>query len=89
MQFRHAIQMLIDAMPDHVAVLSCDGTIICVNEAWKQFSRDNGGDQKSFYVGRNYLEVCQGTSGDGAELCRRLESGLSQVMTEGGLRRKR
>ncbi len=41
---RHAerLQAVLDALPEHIAVLAEDGTILLVNEAWRAFARDNG-----------------------------------------------
>jgi PAS domain S-box-containing protein len=45
-----------DALDAETAVLDADGTVIAVNEAWKQFGRDNGA--RGTYVGINYLATC-------------------------------
>jgi two-component system CheB/CheR fusion protein len=53
------LQAIIDALPEHVAVLDPTGTIIMVNAAWTRFALANGGIQGSAMgVGTNYLEVC-------------------------------
>lgn len=53
------LQTIIDALPEHIAVLSHSGEILMVNRAWTQFAKANG-DPKGEYtgVGTNYLNVC-------------------------------
>ena len=50
---------LLDSLNLQVAVLDERGTIVAVNEEWKRFARENGGDGNEAYVGTSYLEVCQ------------------------------
>ena len=76
-----ALQPLIDAMPDGVAVLSHDGTIQCVNAAWREFANQNGGDQAGHYVGENYLLICRHSSRQGDRMAAQVEAGLSSVLT--------
>lgn len=49
---------LLDALNLQVAVLDEHGIIVAVNEEWKRFARENGGDGVNAYVGTNYLNVC-------------------------------
>lgn len=78
-----ALQQLINAMHDNVAIIAPDGTIVSVNDTWRQFCRANDGDQTSFYVGDNYLEVCRKTTGEGTDLAARIEDGLSSLLSSG------
>ncbi len=41
-----------------VALLDHLGVIVAVNEAWEQFSRENGGRSESCGVGVSYLDIC-------------------------------
>ncbi len=50
---------LLDSLPAHIAILNSQGEIIDVNEAWKQFARENNCSDSNFYVGVNYLAVCE------------------------------
>lgn len=52
-------QVILNSLSAHIAVLSKDGTIVNVNESWRQFSRENGGTPTVTDVGTNYLEVCR------------------------------
>ena len=57
MELRSAI---LDTTPAQIAVLDRVGTIIVVNDAWRDFSRENGGTDRRFGVGTNYLQICEG-----------------------------
>jgi diguanylate cyclase (GGDEF)-like protein len=50
---------LLNALNLQVAVLDLDGTIVAVNDEWKRFARENGGDGENAYLGTNYLTVCE------------------------------
>ena len=54
------LQSIIDALPEHIAVLEQDGTIAMVNSSWRRFAKANG-DPKLLTTGpgANYLEVCR------------------------------
>ena len=55
----------IDALPENIAVLDEQGTIVMVNKAWNQFALENGGDPNSgLGVGCNYLMACTGKPDD-------------------------
>lgn len=61
MELRAAI---LDSTPAQIAVVDNAGTIIVVNEAWREFSRDNDGKDADFCVGSNYLAVCEKALGE-------------------------
>jgi two-component system CheB/CheR fusion protein len=54
------LQSIIDALPEHIAVLDHTGAIVMVNTAWRRFAQANGDSQlRHCGPGINYLEVCQ------------------------------
>ena len=54
------LQAILDALPEHIAVLDHSGSIVMVNAAWRRFARANGDkDLKHSGPGVNYLEVCR------------------------------
>ncbi len=58
-QDKDRLQAILDALPEHIAVLSKDGTIRMVNESWKRFARANGDpDLIHSGIGSNYLTAC-------------------------------
>ena len=53
------LQWVIDALPEHIAVLDPTGTIVLVNAAWKRFAMANGDPElKRSGVGASYLNAC-------------------------------
>ncbi len=57
------LQMVIDALPEHIAVLNPVGNIVMFNTAWKRFALANGDpDLKHSGIGASYLDAC--LSGD-------------------------
>ena len=72
-------QVVLDALPQHLAVLDQTGTIIKVNQAWQRFMSDNEGAEldNQLGVGANYLAVCRnvtgGDSGDAQQVIKGLE----------------
>jgi two-component system CheB/CheR fusion protein len=59
--FRDAqrLQSIVDALPEHVAVVNTTGIICMVNAAWHRFARANGDPELKYSgVGANYLNAC-------------------------------
>lgn len=50
---------VLNSLSAHIAVLDARGSVVAVNDAWRCFARQNGGDDKAFYVGANYLTACE------------------------------
>ena len=62
------LQSILDALPEHVAVLDPTGVILAVNAAWTRFALANGGVQGSALgVGSHYLEACAGGEDESAQ----------------------
>ena len=80
------MQTVIDALPEHVAVLDPAGVILMVNQAWRRFARANGdpGLRKSG-VGSSYLEVCRAARNDDSLIAEEAGKGLRGVL-EGSLK---
>jgi signal transduction histidine kinase len=51
------LQAALDVLSAHVAVLDADGTIVCVNSAWRRFGRQNGLKLRNNGIGTNYIEA--------------------------------
>ncbi len=50
---------ILNSLPMHVCVLNEFGIILAVNNAWDQFTLENGGCKKyQSFIGINYLDVC-------------------------------
>jgi two-component system CheB/CheR fusion protein len=69
-----------DALSAHIAIINSDGVIVEVNEAWRQFARDNGMPESYDDLGTNYLEVCKNSYGRESEGAVTCYEGLSRVI---------
>lgn len=62
---RQRLQIILDGLPEHIAVLKNDGTIAMVNRAWTRFAKANGDpDMSQSGPGANYLAVCMASNGE-------------------------
>ena len=77
---RGLLRATLAALPDPVAILSEDGTILAVNDAWTRFVLENGGAGGSADVGANYLELCDSASGPFAEGAANVARGVREVI---------
>jgi len=50
--------MELEALPVNAAILDAAGTIISVNDSWREFARQNGLRLPNFGIGLNYLQFC-------------------------------
>ena len=62
---------VLNSLSAHIAVLDAEGNIIAVNDAWKKFATENGGDTNSVNVGSNYFKAC---------LCASEKEGIQEAM---------
>ena len=74
------LQGSLDALTSHIAILDERGTIICVNKAWKDFGENNYLRDCNYGVGRNYLDICEACSGDGANDAKIVASGIRSIL---------
>ena len=73
------LQAVLDALPEHVAVLDAQGEITMVNQAWRDFAQANGDHALARTgPGANYLRVCSGAPQDDDARC--AFDGLSDVL---------
>ena len=73
-------QMLINALPAHIALLDADGTILDVNEQWRHFGADNHNPDPDAGLGANYLSICDGATGECADEAAEARAGLAEVL---------
>lgn len=75
------LQSVIDALPEHIAVIDPTGRIVLVNAAWRRFAQANGdSDLARSGPGSNYLEVCEASSPEGGDYARRAVKGIRDVL---------
>lgn len=78
---RERLQAIIDALPDHLAVLDPDGTIVMINRAWEKFALDNGNSHLQHAgLGSNYLSACQAAIDADDSSALRAEQGIKAVL---------
>jgi signal transduction histidine kinase len=76
---------VLDAVPDHAAILDETGRVVFVNEPWIDFAAANGCRMPKAGVGASYLDVCEATSGEERPVALNVCQGLRDVIS--GIRR--
>jgi two-component system CheB/CheR fusion protein len=75
------LQTILDALPEHIAVLDPSGTIQLVNAAWRRFAKANGdSDLSKSGIGINYLNVCQAGNHPDGSVASAASRGLRSVL---------
>jgi two-component system CheB/CheR fusion protein len=75
------LQTIIDALPEHIAVLDPCGVIVMVNAAWRRFAMANGDkDLSKTGIGINYLNVCQAGNHEDGSIAAAASRGLRSVL---------
>ena len=72
----------IDALTAHVCVLDETGNILRINKAWQAFADDNSPFQGQYFIGSNYVNICDGAIGENSEEANTVASGI-RAMIEG------
>ncbi len=71
----------LDGLSAHIAIIDQDGTILAVNQAWRDFANANGGDTSEVNEGANYLlasdHAVGGNSGEGKPFANGIRAVLS------------
>ncbi len=71
---------LLNAMEASTCAVDAAGQIIAVNQAWRDFARDNGGDPGRTGIGANYFEICDHARGADQAIAAEVSAGLRQVL---------
>lgn len=74
------LQLTLDALSAHIAILDESGTILSVNAAWRRFAEENTYREVSYGIGTNYLALCDRTTGADAQEAATMSQGIRQVM---------
>ncbi|MEI7431516.1 MAG: PAS domain S-box protein [Betaproteobacteria bacterium] len=78
------LRVIIDSVPDQIAVIDQNGVIVRVNEPWRRFSLENstqpGQPVPHTDVGTNYIDVCRVSSGSDAENSDAAREGILAVL---------
>ena len=71
---------ILNALPAHISLLDTNGTIVAVNESWQRFASVNAYLSQDFFIGRNYIQVCETAAGDCSEEAQPVATGLREVL---------
>jgi PAS domain S-box-containing protein len=77
--YRELLQLTIDSLSAHIAILDERSVIIAVNESWRRFGRGDKPWHERYGVGLNYLEVCDRNQ-DSPD-ARKMAEGLRSVLS--------
>ena len=72
---------VLDSLAAHIAVLDHSGTILAVNQAWRDFAAVNGAGGANVCVGADYFQACARATGQDAETARAFAAGIHDVLT--------
>jgi PAS domain S-box-containing protein len=72
---------VLNAVDAHVALIDASGTVTAVNEACREYARENGLKASNSLVGQNYLDVCDGPSGSNSLGARHAATGIRAVLS--------
>lgn len=71
---------VIDALSSQICVTDREGVILAVNLAWRRFGEENSVGSSRSDVGVNYLRICQGSAGPGADEAPDFARGVRAVL---------
>ena len=75
------LQAIIDALPEHIAVIDVVGKIVMINTAWRRFAKANGDpDLSRTGVGSNYLDSCRAGNNEDDQIATAAADGLRAVL---------
>ena len=72
----------LDALSAHLCVLDQTGVIIAVNQTWREFCAANCLDHQDYFLGVNYLDICDAANGKEAKEASLMANGIRSVMRE-------
>ena len=61
---RKFLQSTLDSLAAHIAILDEHGKILEVNASWKHFADINDLRREGYYIGQNYLAICDTATGE-------------------------
>jgi signal transduction histidine kinase/CheY-like chemotaxis protein len=73
------IRGMLNALPEHAAIIDGAGMVLCVNEAWREFARRNAAAGFAD-EGEDYLAVCRKAIRSGDRYARQALDGLESVL---------
>jgi diguanylate cyclase (GGDEF)-like protein/PAS domain S-box-containing protein len=74
-------QAVLDSLSAHLCVLDEHGAILAVNQAWNTFAQENSGAVFLPGGNTNYLEICERTTGEEAQVAQDFAAGIRAVLS--------
>ncbi len=74
------VTSILDGLSAHIAILDSDGTILAVNQAWRDFATSNPPVTINVCEGANYLAVCDAATGSGADEAHAFSAAIRSVL---------
>lgn len=78
---RRFVASTLDALSEHVCVVDCDGNILLVNQAWRNFGSANGLPADTAWEKFNYFAVCNAAAESGSEQATAFVEGMRAVVS--------
>ena len=75
------LRSFLSTLPTHVAIVDSSGTIVAVNQAWRDFATSNGAVVSKVMEGTNYFKVCDSATGDQSEQAAAFAEGIRSVFS--------
>ncbi|WP_017443772.1 sensor domain-containing diguanylate cyclase [Gayadomonas joobiniege] len=75
-------QHIIDAIPEHIAVINKQGEIIFVNQKWRGSQHCIEKNDDDLWLGQNYIEVCKKAAEAGDTYAKLAVKGILRVVAE-------
>ncbi len=75
------LHSFLSTLPAHIAIIDSTGTIVAVNEAWRDFAKSNGAIVSKVMEGANYLKVCDSARRDQSEYAAAFAQGIRSVFS--------
>jgi diguanylate cyclase (GGDEF)-like protein len=76
----HFSREILDAIPEHIAILDRAGKILTVNKSWREFARMNYQIPHRSVEGDNYLELCRQAGREGRNEADAISRGITAVL---------
>jgi DNA-binding CsgD family transcriptional regulator len=71
---------IFDSLSANIAILDHNGVILATNRSWQMFAGDNNMKKDFDSVGYNYIEICEASTGEDAEISRKAAEGIRSVI---------
>jgi PAS domain-containing protein len=71
---------VLDALTSQICVIDKSGLIVAVNRSWRRFGAENNAKSGRSDIGMDYIEICKGAFGPGADEADDFAKGVQAVL---------